>query len=312
MFTTASKLRRQRDKSSLSCEAGMNREACPGRRRFLYGGANAVLSSLALAQLRAASAEPPPRSGKRPARHCILVYLLGGPPHVDMWDPKPTAPAEIRGPFDSISTSIPGVRFGEHLPRMAQRADRLAVVRSVSHDNNDHPFMIYYTLTGRVSPVPLGANTVLPPNRNDSPHMGSIVAKFAHANEKAPGYVAIPEVTVRMQPIPVSGGGRAGFLGPRYDPLPVNDDPTRPLTTLALPEGVSAARFQGRESLLAVLDGRTARCQTAIEYAATRRTALGLARSSSGGLFDVRPSRRRSATNTAAAGSGRACCYPAA
>jgi hypothetical protein len=229
-----------------------------------------------------------PRESRPSAKHCILVYLLGGPSHLDMWDPKPKAPAEIRGPFEPIATAVPGVQFTEHLPRLARRADQLAIVRSVSHDNNDHPYMAYYTLTGRVSPVPLGANTVLAPSRSDDPHMGAIVSKFKHADTNVPGYVAIPELTVRMAPVPVAGGGRAGYLGPRYDPLPVNDDPTRPIASLALPTGVSAARLNGREELLAVLDGRTLKTQRAAEYAAARRTAMRLTRSiGGGGMFEL-------------------------
>jgi hypothetical protein len=243
-----------------------------------------------------ATGEGGPSGRQKPAKHCILVYLLGGPPHLDMWDPKPAAPAEIRGPFDTIATRLPGIRFSEHLPQLAQRADRLAVVRSLSHDNNDHPFMAYYTLTGRISSVPLGANTVLPPSRNDDPHIGSIVAKFKHANSHVPGYVAMPELTVRMSPEPVAGGGRAGYLGPRYDPLPLNDDPSRPIQSLAPPTGMSAARFEGRQELLAVLDGRTLRTQRVLEYQATRGTALSLTRSIGGdGLFSLdgeRPSLR--------------------
>ncbi len=205
-----------------------------------------------------------------------------------MWDPKPNAPLEVRGPFAPISTTLSGLEFTEHLPRLAQRADRLAVVRSVSHDNNDHPYMAYYTLTGRVSPVPLGANTVLPPSRSDDPHIGSIVSKFKHADANVPGYVAIPELTVRMSPVPVAGGGRAGYLGPRYDPLPINDDPIKPVGALALPAGVHAARMHDREELLAILDGRTLKSVRAAEYAATRGTALGLTRSiGGGGMFDL-------------------------
>ena len=98
--------------------------------------------------------------------------------------------------------------------------------------------------------MPLGANTVLAP-LSDDPHIGSIVSKFKHADRNVPGYVAIPELTVRMAPVPVAGGGRAGYLGPRYDPLPINDDPSRPIASLALPTGVSAARLDGEE-LLAV------------------------------------------------------------
>jgi len=262
----------------------------PSRRRFLHAGGG-LLACLGLSRLAGAAAIGEGQ-GRPRAKHCILVYLLGGPPHLDMWDPKPEAPAEIRGPFESIATAVPGVRFGEHLPLLARRADRLALIRSISHDNNDHPYMAYYTLTGRVSPVPLGANTVLAPSRSDDPHIGSIVSKFKHADRNVPGYVAIPELTVRMAPVPVDGGGRAGYLGPRYDPLPINDDPSRPIASLALPTGVSAARLDGREELLAVLDGRTLKSQRAAEYAATRRTAMHLTRAiGGGGMFDLSAER---------------------
>jgi hypothetical protein len=263
----------------------------PSRRRFLHAGGGGLLAWLGLSRLAGAAAVGVGQ-GRPRAKHCILVYLLGGPPHLDMWDPKPEAPAEVRGPFESIATAVPGVRFGEHLPLLARRADRLALIRSVSHDNNDHPYMAYYTLTGRVSPVPLGANTVLAPSRSDDPHIGSIVSKFKHADRNVPGYVAIPELTVRMALVPVAGGGRAGYLGPRYDPLPVNDDPSRPIASLALPTGVSAARLDGREELLAVLDGRTLKSQRAAEYAATRRTAMHLTRAiGGGGMFDLSAER---------------------
>jgi|HubBroStandDraft_6_1064221.scaffolds.fasta_scaffold117102_2 hypothetical protein len=259
------------------------------RRRFLTRATSGLLSALALSRAGSViGSETAEKSPRKTARHCILVYLLGGPSHLDMWDPKPSAPAEIRGPFEAISTAVPGLHFTEHLPLLAQRADRLAIVRSVSHDNNDHPYMAYYTLTGRISPVALGANTVLPPSRSDDPHIGAIVSKFKHADPSVPGYVAIPELTVRMAPVPVAGGGRAGFLGPRFDPLPVNDDPTRPIASLALPSGVTAARMNGREELLALLDGRTLGAARAADYAATRRTAMRLTRSiGGGGMFDL-------------------------
>src|SRR5262245_3166863 len=84
----------------------------------------------------------------RPANACILVYLLGGPPHLDMFDLKPYAPAEVRGPFSPISTNIPDLQICEHLPKLATRADRYALLRAVSHPNANHAPMIYYTLTG--------------------------------------------------------------------------------------------------------------------------------------------------------------------
>src|SRR6185437_6410790 len=113
------------------------------------------------------------------AKACILVYLLGGPPHLDMWDLKPEAPAEVRGPFRPISTSLPGLSICEHLPGLAQQAGRYSLVRSVTHPNHNHTHMIYYTLTGRhmTSPNP-NDNVPNPPSRGDHPHLGSVIGRF--------------------------------------------------------------------------------------------------------------------------------------
>ncbi len=262
------------------------------RRRCLQAGMTGLLGGLAIgrdAGIRAADAGSTRQTATGgQAKNCILIYLLGGPPHLDMWDMKPHAPVEIRGPFQPIATSVPGIDVCEHLPRLAGEMDQLAILRSLSYPNNDHPFMIYHTLTGRVSPVPLGANTVLTPTRQDDPHMGSVVARFKHAAGEVPGYVAIPEVRVRMSPLPVSGGGRAGFLGPRYDPISINDDPREPLPMLKPADDVSSERFGRREGLLAILDGRSPWTRTLQEFDATRLSAVQLVRSTaSGGLFDL-------------------------
>jgi hypothetical protein len=158
----------------------------------------------------------------------------------------------------------------------------------VTYPNHDHPFMIYYTLTGRVSPVALGANTVLPPSRTDYPHMGSVVARFRHRNGSVPGYVAIPEVRVRMQAVPVSGGGRAGFLGPGYDPFAINDDPGQPPAELRLPAGVPGQRLDQREKLLAVVQGCGPRSRATEEHEAFRRSAMRLVGSTAARqMFDL-------------------------
>ncbi|MGE3317373.1 MAG: DUF1501 domain-containing protein [Planctomycetaceae bacterium] len=260
------------------------------RRDFLRAGACGLAVNAGLGSVARAANSGTARSGA--AKSCILVYLVGGPPHIDMWDPKPEAPAEIRGPFRPVSTSVPGTFFTDQLPRLSQQAHRFAVLRSLSHDNHDHPFMMYYTLTGRISSVPLGANTVLPPTRTDDPHMGAIVAKYKHRDPNVPGYVAIPEVSVRMSPELVAGGGRAGFLGPKFDPLPINDDPSKPITSLDLPAEVSAQRFVGRKQLLGVLESdsatRLSGSYRADEYSTTRRTALSLTRTTpTEGLFSL-------------------------
>jgi hypothetical protein len=105
------------------------------------------------------------------------------------------------------------------------------------------------------------------------------VSRFKHDNLAVPGYVAIPEVRVRMQAVPVSGGGRAGFLGPSYDPFAINDDPRQPLTSLRLPEDISSGRLDDRQALLALLEGCAPRSRHGEEHAAFRRSAARLVRS---------------------------------
>ena len=152
--------------------------------------------------------------------------------------------------------------------------------------------MIYHTLTGRESRVPLGANTVLPPSRCDDPHLGSVVARFKHHDARVPGYVAMPEVRVRMAAMPVSGGGRAGLLGAAYDPLAINDDPREPPPGFKLPEGLSAERFDSRQSLLAMLEGDTSCVATSADYRSYRDAASRLVGSTAaGGLFSLEEER---------------------
>src|SRR5581483_7258763 len=125
------------------CLKGGRMAGTPHRRDFLRAGFAGLLAT----GLCAAAPRRP--------RACILVYLLGGPSHLDTFDLKPDAPAEVRGHFQPIATTVPGVRVCEHLPKLASLAHQFALVRSVSYPNDDHPYIIYYTLTGRPSPVPL-------------------------------------------------------------------------------------------------------------------------------------------------------------
>ena len=135
---------------------------CAGRRQFLRLGGGLAVTGYFAAGLAAKEAMPTsrPRAAEAGARSCILIYLLGGPPHLDMWDLKPNAPAEIRGPFKPIATTVAGLQVCEHLPRLAQLAQHYALVRSVSHNNHNHTPMIYYTLTGRHVEQPAVDNDV--------------------------------------------------------------------------------------------------------------------------------------------------------
>jgi hypothetical protein len=194
------------------------------RREFLRWGGGLAAAGLLMPELRGLAAPNADPKRATSGKSCILVYLLGGPPHLDMFDLKPAAPVEIRGPFQPIATNLPGVQICEHLPRLASIADRLAIVRSVSHPNSNHTPMIYYTLTGRQTENPLVDNDVRPPLRTDFPHFGSVMSRLRDTGSLLPGYVAIPEVAVRSSlsgefkraRTPLRGGG-AGFLGPRFE-----------------------------------------------------------------------------------------------
>lgn len=271
------------------------------RREFLRQGAGLCALGVAWNQARAERAQfdderTTPRSVGR-AKSCILVYLLGGPSHLDMFDLKPEAPAEVRGPFQPIDTNLPGVRICEHLPRLATMADRYALVRSVSHPNSNHTPMIYYTLTGKQTAEPLVDNDVRPPLRTDAPHFGSIVSLFKNSGAM-PGYVAIPEVAVRSS---TSGefkrarsplrGGSGGFLGAACDPLCINGEPGDPgaVPALSLPEGVSVERFSERARVLDLLNrARESSQNSAYDEIRSRALVLsGAANAAGSPLFSI-------------------------
>lgn len=200
----------------------------------------------------------------RPAKACILVYLLGGPPHLDMFDLKPNAPKEVRGPFSPIATSVPGLQICEHLPQLALRADRYALLRAVSHANSNHTPMIYYTLTGRHVDQPQFDNDTSPPRRTDFPNMGSIISRLIPTPRGLPGYLAVPECGIRSNENNIRAadplrGGRAGFLGASFDPFILNGDPRAPksLPEVTLPEDVNRERFDRRLALLSAINART-------------------------------------------------------
>jgi hypothetical protein len=223
-----------------------------------------------------------------------------------MFDLKPDAPAEIRGPFRPIATTIPGLQICEHLPRLAQWANRYALVRSVSHPNHNHTPMIYYTLTGRMVERPNEDNDVRPPQRIDFPHVGSMLARHLPAPRGLPGYIAIPELATRTS---IDGqykrvrqllrGGAGGFLGPLVDPLSVHGDPgsADAIPVLRPPEEVTEARLERRDALLSVLEQRGPGSPGIRTHGALRRQAVALTGASSGAAavfsIDAEPARLR-------------------
>ncbi|MBY0523802.1 MAG: DUF1501 domain-containing protein [Gemmataceae bacterium] len=187
------------------------------------------------------------------AKNCIILYLSGGPAQLDTFDPKPDAPAEIRGEFGTIATSLSGVRFSEIVPQSAKLMKHIALVRTMAHDHNDHGRGSYWMFTG--TPYAGSVSDVNSMSRADMPHMGSCVAKLSPGKGPMLPFVIVPH---RMD---VAGGRRAGqfagALGPKFDPLLTggnpNDDDFK-LEHLPLAPSEAAEVVKRRANLLQQLD----------------------------------------------------------
>ncbi len=205
-------------------------------------------------------------AAKPSAKSCILVYLWGGPPQHETFDPKLDAPEGIRSQFGATDTVVPGLRICDQLPQIAQLTDKLAVIRSFSHDSNIHEVSVNYTMTGRFKDglaVPRNMR-----NRTDFPNLGSVVSYFS-----PPG--VLPAAVTIPRPIGHDGviytGTHAGFLGPRFDPLelqaPAEVKGPAP-HSLDLPTGLDAVRIQGRLGLLETLERTERRLQATCDRSA--------------------------------------------
>lgn len=168
-----------------------------------------------------AHAEPREENAAVPAfgraKSLILIYLYGGPSHIDVWDLKPEAPAEIRGEFRPIDTKVPGLQLCEHLPKLSAMADRLAVIRSLTHGENGHGAAAHWMLSGRAP----GSSGEIAPTPQDHPHIGSVVAARAaqirREASRVPAFVSLPwQIATQINVIPAQD---AGYLGRQFDPL---------------------------------------------------------------------------------------------
>ena len=186
------------------------------------------------------------------ADRCIVLFLNGGPSHLDMWDMKPDAPSEIRGEFQPIDSSLPGVSVGEHLPRLARQMNRVTLIRSMNHSvNNSHAAAVYAALTGHDRGEFGGG--ALP---TDRPSPGSVLARFRPPENRTFPYVALPYKTKEGAGGPLQPGFLAGLMGQTYDPFWVLNNPDAAdfhVENLALPEYVSHERLRNSGELLAGL-----------------------------------------------------------
>lgn len=218
--------------------------ALMNRRRWLQIGSVGLAGLSSSRTLRADAAE-----SLSPIRSCIFVFYQGGPSHLDTWDMKPKAPAEVRGEFRPIATAVPGLWACEHLPHLARVADRLTIVRSLHHGSTNHLPAAFTTLIGREPSR--GDQLLVGQSNNDPPCIGSSVSRARPpALQGVPPFVALPYRMWNEMDVP---GQSAGFLGAAHEPLQVEGDPNHPdfrLPELEFPMGVSAARLVGRDSLL--------------------------------------------------------------
>jgi hypothetical protein len=232
----------------------LERKTMLDRRKFLKLGALGLsLPQVLFLRARAAQIARENRTRPAKARSCIVLFAWGGMSHLDTFDPKPDASPEIRGEFQPISTSVPGIRISEHLPLLAKKMHHLAVVRSVFHQAPSHRSAAYWNLTGHPPPNLTGNWEA---TRNDHPCLGSLTLAALEATHD-------PRLARSVLPAPVSlpytmaDGGKAngqdgGFLGLKYDPIIVRPpsgtayngvSPRSGSINLDLPPGIDRSRL---------------------------------------------------------------------
>jgi hypothetical protein len=231
----------------LKLSLGQHHRNCAGtsRRHALRLGACGLIGGLTLPrilELQAKAASP----NSTKAKSCIFLFLEGGPPHQDMWDPKPEAPPEIRGPFNAISTNVSGTFVTDQLPLCAKIADKYTIVRSHSHKENGHSTGYHYVMTGRRPNFADGDNPI--PNNDYFPSIGSAVSRMLGPRGALPAYINLPH--------PMAGGG-PGFYGAEHAPFVIEADPTQPdfeVKDLQPPGQLSNKRLDLRRRLLSGID----------------------------------------------------------
>ncbi|MBM4068837.1 MAG: DUF1501 domain-containing protein [Planctomycetes bacterium] len=223
---------------------------CDGltRRDVLRAGSLGAFGLSLPALVQARTSQPPATGGR--ARSCIVLFLMGGPPQHSTWDPKPDAPAEIRGEFGPIASNGPGVQVCELLPRTSRHMDKICVLRAVASNDNAHSSSGYYMMTGHPH-QPMNAENVNPGPPNNYPNMGGIVRRLKRGGV-FPAAMTLPHRIFNTDGS-VWPGQDAGMLGRGADPWLFTFQPTTVnfrLPDFVLPVEVSQARLDGRRSLL--------------------------------------------------------------
>ncbi|MEX2309604.1 MAG: DUF1501 domain-containing protein [Pirellulales bacterium] len=253
----------------------------PSRRDILrVGGAGMLGLSLgSLLKLKAVQAGTAAAGGGGPgwgkAKSIIMVYLQGGPSHLDLWDPKPDAAENIRSMFPNIGTKLPGVHFTEILPKLAQVNDRFTMIRSMSYTPNglfNHTAAIYQMMTGYTTDKVSPSGQLEPPNAQDFPNFGSQIVRLQPPTEPMLPFVMLPRP---LQESNVVGkGGTAGFLGKAFDPytlFPEGDDMDMSkmdrikVDDLKMRPDVFAVRLERRAKLRELINAQMPAVEKAVE-----------------------------------------------
>ena len=213
------------------------------RRDCLRLGLGTLIGGGLIDALRVRGLAAPGEPAKRPTS-CILVWLDGGPSHYETFDPKPDAPSEIRGTYKPIATKVPGIEFSQHMTRLAAIADKLAVVRSIRHDQGNHGAGNHYMMTGAPTRIPVGCGAFV----SFHPSLGSTTAHERGTSDGLPPYFSIPQM---------SRSGGPNFLGAKYAPFVVPDNPNVKdfrVRDVAPPLGMEPDRVEHRRDLRARID----------------------------------------------------------
>jgi hypothetical protein len=193
----------------------------------------------------------------------LIIFLTGAASHHDTFDMKPEAPAEVRGEFKPIDSSVPGIQVCEQLPQIAARMHQCAIVRSMTHGDNNHLMSTHHVLTGHLQP---GAFFDKVASRDDWPNYSAACDHFRPRNDGIPTGVNLP--TFLSDRVLTWPGQHAGFLGPRHDPWQIVSDPNAAdfrVDSLQLAQGIALNRLQDRQALLAGLNDQQGSMIDALE-----------------------------------------------
>ncbi len=229
-------------------------------RRAVLSVGGASLLGLTFPQMLAA-ADSPRAKHKARAKSVIFLHQWGGPGQHETFDPKPDAPDNVRGWYKATKTKLPGVLFGERIPKLAAMADKLCVVRCLTHTMKNHNSAGYYSLTGV---APATDDQRLRDSIDLFPAYGSIVDKLSPAAKGVASFVAFPHVIADGS---ITPGQHASFLGKAHNPLFVNQDPSRAdfkLPELTLPDSLTVERLENRKDILKLIDEQSDLLETSL------------------------------------------------